>query len=330
MCIHLFFTESQSTLPGFIQDENSSVSYNGHKCSVDWKENGIQLQFEENKSEDYSNTPIQISTGSLGYTRMPNEVESVSKVYHVHNSGQLKTSATIRIKHDEPNDVQNLYFFTCSEDKPPYDFTYLPGGTFTSTYGEIVVSKFSFFNIGKLFFGHCVRSVLSRRERSYEVSLYRGTVSYIKWSEQCWNLYVSLVKNCNTFRQGVKTFIKEEYKEDVRLVSSFVTRFNPTDTKMTVCGEIGLSDVNLDEPDCTFLRKTQIKNYVNASPPLLKYRLRIKPDSSVTVKFNLTGLQDIDHLTMSPYDLPGKKSVIFGICFILKLLFDRFYSYYNG
>ncbi len=311
-------------MPGFIQDEKISVSYNGHKSSVDWKENGIQLQFEEDKSEDCGNTPIQISTGSLGYARMPNEVESVSKVYHVHNSGQLKTSVTIRIKHDKPNDVQNLYFFTCFEDKPPYNFTYLPGGTFTSTYGEIVVSKFSFVNIGKLFSGHRVRSVLNRRERFYEVSLYRGSVPYIKLSEQCWNLYVSLVKNCNTFRQGVKTYIKEEYKEDVQLVSSFVTRFNPTDTKMTVCGEIGPSDVNLDEPDCTFLLKAQIKNYVNASPPFLKYRLRIKPGSSDTVKFKLTGLQDIDHLTMSPYDLPGKKYIILGIYFILKLLFDRF------
>ncbi len=176
-----------------------------------------------------------------------------------------------------------------------------------------------------------MQSVLSRWERFYEVSLYRGTVPYyIKRSEQCWNLYVSLVKNCNTFRQGVKTFIKEEYKEDVQLVSSFVTRFNPTETKMTVCGEIGPSDANLDEPDCTFLLKAQIKNYVKASPPLLKYRLCIKPGSSVTVKFNLTGLQNIDHLTMSPYDLPGKKYIILGIYFILKLLFDRFCSYYNA
>ncbi len=113
-------------------------------------------------------------------------------------------------------------------------------------------------------------------------------------------------------------------------MSSCVTRFNPTDTKMTVCGEIGPSDVHLDEPDCTFLLKTQIKNYVNASPPLLKYRLRIKPGSSVTVKFNLTGLKDIDHLTMSPYDLPGKKYIILGIYFILKLLFNRFYSSHNA
>ncbi len=307
MCIHLLFTESQSTLPGFIQDENISVSYNGHKSSVDWKKNGIQLQFEEYKSEDCSNTPIQISTGSLGYTRMPHEVESVSKVYHVHSSKILETSVTIRIKHDEPNDVHNLYFFTCSEDRPPYDFTYLPGGTFTSTYGEIVVSKFSFFKIGKFFSRYRVRSVLSRWEKSYEVSLYRGTVPFSVSSERCFNLYVSLVKNCNAFRQGVKSFIKEEYKEDVQLVSSFVTRFNPTDTKVTVSGEITPSDANLDEPDCTFLRKTQIKNYVNASPPLLKYRLRIKPGSSVTVKFNLTGLQDIDHITLSPYDLPGNK-----------------------
>ncbi len=141
-------------------------------------------------------------------------------------------------------------------------------------------------------------------------------------SEKCWNLYVSLVKNCNTFRQGVKTSIKEEYKEEVQLVSSFVTRFNPTDTKLTICGEIGPSDVNLDEPDCTFLLKAEIKNYVNASPPLLKYRLRIKPGSSDTVKFNLTRRQDKDHLTMSPYDLPCKKYIVLGIYFILK--FDRF------
>ncbi len=179
------------------------MSYNGYKCSVDWKENGIQLQFEEHKFEDCSNIPVQISTGSLGYTRMPNEVESVSKVYHVHSSKIPETSVTIRIKHDEPNDVQNLYFFTCSEDMPPFDFTYLPGGIFTSTYGEIVVSKFSFFKIGKFFSRHCVRSVLNRRERFYVLSLYRGTVPYIKLSEQCWNLYVSLVKNCTTFREGI-------------------------------------------------------------------------------------------------------------------------------
>ncbi len=133
MYIFHFLEVSQSTLPGFFQDEKISVTYNGHKSSADWKENGIQLQFEEHKFEDYGNTPIQMSTGSLGYTRMPYEVESVSNVYHVHNSGQLKSSVTIRIKHDEPNDVQNLYFFTCSEDKPPYDFTCLPGGAFTST-----------------------------------------------------------------------------------------------------------------------------------------------------------------------------------------------------
>ncbi len=52
MRIHLFFTEAPPILPGFIQDENISVCYNGH----------------------------------LGYTRMPNEVESVSKVYYIHSS----------------------------------------------------------------------------------------------------------------------------------------------------------------------------------------------------------------------------------------------------
>ena len=39
---------------------------------------------------------------------MPDEVVPVGKVYHLHNSRQLKTSVIIRIKHDEPNDVQTL------------------------------------------------------------------------------------------------------------------------------------------------------------------------------------------------------------------------------
>ena len=85
--------------------------------------------------------------------------------------------------------------------------------------GEIVVSKFSFFNIGKRFYGHRVWSVLSKRERLYEISLYHGSVPYIKLSGQCWNLYVSLV-----------------------MLLALIP-----DTIMTVCGEIGPSDVNLNE-----------------------------------------------------------------------------------
>ncbi len=308
MCIFHFLEVSHSTLPGFFQDYNISVSYNGHKSSVDWKENGIQLQFEEDKSEDCSNTPIQISTGSLGYTRMPNEVKPVSKVYHVHNSRQLETAVTIRIKHDEPNDVQNLCFITCSEEKPPYDFTYLPGGTFTSSYGEMVVSRFSFYIISQLYSRYRVRGVLSLLEKSYEASLFVSSTPRIWTSEQhCWNIYVSLVKNCRIFRQCVSTYIKEEYEEDVKLVSRCITHFNHIDNTVSVCTQLSSSDVILDEPDCTYLHKTDISRYVDACPPLLKYRLCIKPGSSVTVKFILTGLRDVSKLTLRQYDLPGKK-----------------------
>ncbi len=303
-----FFPVSQSAFSGYICDKSISVSYDGHKSSVDWKKNGMQLLFEENKYKHYSKTLIQISTGSINYSRFPNKFKPFSKVYHLHNSSPLKTSVTIRIKHDEPNNVQNLCFITCTCDKPPYDFTYLPGGTFTSTYGEIVVSKFSFYIIGQLYFRYRIRGILSLLEKTYEASLYCSARPHIMLSEHCWNIYVSLVKNCRIFSQSVKTYITEDYNDNVQLLTSVhIPRFNHTDTKATISGEISTPDAFLDEPNCTDLHKIEVDNYVDACPPLHKYRLRVKPNSSVTFKFILKGLQGNNQFTFSHHDLPGNK-----------------------
>lgn len=242
----------------------------------------------------------------------------MSRVYHVHCSRQLKTPVTIRIQHSAPQNVQNLCFITCSGDRPPYEYTILHGGTFTSDYGELVVSKFSFYMIGQLFSRFRVRGVLSLLEKSYEASLYCSSAPRLECPGYCCDIYISVVKNCGIFEKCVKSYIKEAYGKDVKLLQRQIVRFDGMNRDVIakmICETRLPADIYLDEPDCIFLRKTVISGYVDACPPHLKFCLHYKPGCPLKVKFVLEGLQDSNTFTLRHSDIPGTMFLAVNVCF---------------
>ncbi len=297
----------QEKLRGFTSEQKVKVTYKGLKSSVDMKKNGLQVQFEGNQSGDRSNTTISISTGSVAPSRFSHKLKPVSRVYDFSCSKKLKTPVTIRIKHEAPDDVQNLCFVTCDENQPDH-FKIIRGGTFTRDYGELVVSKLSWYTIGRLFSRFRVRGILSVLEKSYESSLYcSSTLHQLPFSRQYCDIYLSVVKNCGIFKKCVENYIKEEYREDVKLVSRHVVHFNDKDRDVTVhytCVPTSES-VHLDEPDRTYLHKLDISSYVDACPPYLKFRLNFEPDKQVEVKFKLEGFKNTETHTLRSSHLPG-------------------------
>ncbi len=275
------------------------------------KKDGLQVQFEENQSGDCSNTTISITTGSVApSTYFHKRLEPISKVYHISCPKQLKTRATIRIKHDAPDDVLNLCFVTC-DDNQPDDFKIILGGTFTPNYGELVVSKnLSWYSIGRRFSRFDVRRVVYWLEKQYVSSLHCSSTSRLMPSgqQQYCNIYLSVVKDSRLFTKSVENYINQEFQEEVKLASRYAVYLNDTDEDVTVqyiYVQNSATNFYLDEPDCTHLDKSAIRSYVDACPPFLKFRLTFSPDSSVEVKFILDGFKNIVTHTVHSSDLPG-------------------------
>ncbi len=311
----IFFAEvpqqvQQETLRGFTSEQKVKVEYKGQKSSVDMKKVGLQVQFEENQSGDCSNTTISITTGSVApSTYFHKSLEPISKGYHISCPKQLKTRATIRIKHTAPDDVQNLCFVTCDENQPD-DFKIIHGGTFTPNYGELVVAKLSWYSIGRRFSRFDVRRVVYWLEKKYVSSLHCNSTSRLMPSgqQQYCDIYLSVVKNSHLFTKSVENYINQEFQEEVKLVSRHVVHLNNTDKDVTVryiYVQNSATNFYLDEPDSTHLEKSAIRSYVDACPPFLKFRLTFSPDSSVEVKFILEGFKNIDTHSVHSSDLPG-------------------------
>ena len=283
-------------MPGFSSENTISFIYNGDKGCLNWKENGLVLLFEDSDLplED-AKCPLLVSVGEAGAFRYPDKVESASKVYHINSPKNLHASVKIRIYHDVPEDnIQQLCFVTCSEDQPPYDYVTIHGGNFTSKYGEVDVRKFSMYGLG-LLIRFRVKGLLSLMEKSYVASMYRSLYPRHTNSGFSWNIYISVVKNCSIFQNSIQVYIKEEYKDDVELISTDVVRFNASESRVTVTCEPLHEVGSLESLGCPSLRMIDISRFVDARPPHFKYVLDTKPEcraSSVKIKFVLHGLEE--------------------------------------
>ena len=299
----LFLVET--ALPGFTSDKEILVTYKGQKGSVDWRECGLELQFEKDQSGDGSNCPIHISIGSGAYSRYPNRVQPLSKVYRIHSPKKLNTSVTIRIQHNEKDDMENLCLITCTEDQPPYSYNILHNATFTSEYGEVVVSRFSLYSIARLITKYRVRGALSLLEKTYEASIYISSAP-----NALYNIYVSILKNCSIFRNCMENYIKYQYGDnEVKVLKRRVVRFDEEDENVTteiVCNTNSSADVFMNEAGCYSLRKIDISSYVDSCPPHLKFQLNYMPSCSATVKFTLKGLEPPNEFVLYHTELPCK------------------------
>ena len=270
------------------------------------------MRFEENKdisSQEATKCLVQVSSTEGAYSRLPSNTKAFSRFYHISSSKNLNTAVTLKIFHQAAEeDIHQLRFLTSTDNSPPYDYKILYGGHFTSTYGEITVERFSFYTICKLYAYHGVKGVLSYMETSFEASLYRSLQPTPLDSGYRWNLYLSVVKNCDVFSHCVKRYIQEEYEDRVKLVTGQVVFFSDTHDCVTPQHNLKTNssqNISLEEPDHSVLRFVDIIEYVDGRPPLLVYAIHCKPKCSLELKFFLDGLLEPNQLTLRQSHLPG-------------------------
>ena len=170
--------KSYPALSSLLQESEKVELYKGERGSVLWEEAGIQMTFEENmdiSSQEATKCLVQESSNEGARSRLPSNTKGFSRFYHISSSKNLNTAVTLKIFYQEAeDDIHKLRFLTSTDNSPPYDYEILYGGSFTSTYGEVTVKRFSFYTICKLYAYHGVKGVLSYMETSFEESLYRS------------------------------------------------------------------------------------------------------------------------------------------------------------
>ena len=275
------------------------------------------MRFEENKdisSQEATKCLVQVSSTEGAYSRLPSNTTALSRFYHISSSKNLNTAVTLKIFHQAAeDDIHQLCFLTSTDNSPPYNYRILYGGHFTSSYGEITVERFSFYSIFKLYAYYGVKGVLSYMETTCKASLYRSSRPTPLDSGYRWKIYLSVVKNCEIFTDCMKKYIKEEYQENIMLVSAFVT--NLDDPCSSVTADVNFTtnsptNVILDEPSSNVLCKTEIIEYVEGHPPLFVYNLYAQQQSSVELKIVLQGFNEDLTFVLRQFDLPGEISIL--------------------
>ena len=313
----MFTIEPANVPSGFSMEKEISVTYQGEKGSVMWKEAGLQLVFKEDKDlllQAAIKCSVQVSESVGSYARLPSKTEVVSPVFHISSSQKLNTSATVKIFHQASDvDIDQLRFLISTDNLPPYDYQIVQGGHFTSTYGKISVQHFSFYTICQLGFHYGVKGVLSYMETRYEASLYCSSRPKLVKSGHTWNIYLSVIKNCDVFSHSVKNYIKEKHQEDVTLVTGQVLRFDTFNKHVTAHHHFdptSAADVTLIEPSCKSLKRNDIKQYIGGRPPLLEYSLHSKSLCSLELKITLEGFEEEATFTLRDIHLPGENSLV--------------------
>ena len=306
------------THSGFAVEKEISVAYKGEKSSIIWREGGILMKLEEDKDhrlQDATKFSIQKFKSEGSYSRLPSNSEVASQVYFINSSKPLKSTATIRIYHQAREvDINQLSFLTSTDEQPPYDFTIMKGGQFTSAYGEIMVERFSFFTIIRIFKHLGFQGVLYFTEKSYEASLYHSLQPSSRGSKFQWNLYLSVTKNCQVFRSSLKNYIKEEFKDDITLVSKCIVQLNHAVDSITASMSMGTSPPSQDqvclyEPDTTSFQKTDIRHYIDGCPPAFVYRLLAMPGSKFNIEFVMEGFDRNCKFNFHQNRLQGEKNI---------------------
>ena len=270
--------------------------------------------------------------GEAGAFRYPDNVEPASKNYHI--DCPKNVSVKIRIYHNvHEYNIQHLCFITCSEDKPPYDYTIVHGGNFTSKFGEVVVTKFSMYALG-LLVKYRVKGLLSLMEKSYVASMHRSLHPRHNRSGFSWNIYISAVKNCDIFKKSIQNYIKEEYKDDVELITTEIVRFSGIESNVTA---IPTCEPNLHEVGCLeslghpAIQKIDMSRFVDARPPHIKFVLVIMPHCralSMKIKFTLRGLEEPNNFFTLKHFIPECKFCYLVLCRTLEIEYSFHVCYY--
>ena len=315
MTYDVYLYTGDKNLVGFLAESEVVVTYEGKKGCLNWDNYGLTLFFEDcHSSLETEKYQVRISAAKFGAFRYPDIVEPVGKSFYIESSVPLKTSVTIRIQHNVPEkDIQHLCFVTSSDNQPPYDYSILYEGNFTSTHGEIVVRRFSLYSIGRLLTKYHVKGILSLLEKTYEASLFRSTLPKIDLCGYKWNIYVSVVKNCSIFRRSVERYIKEEYKDEVELVARNVVRLTMNNSDVTAISShesCRHMEWSLKPSEYPSMKKIDINSYVDACPPHIKFVLRVKTPlrgSFPNVRFTLIGLQEPENILNLDNFIPQSK-----------------------
>ena len=267
------------------------------------------MTFEQNKefdSQEASICFVQVSDTMGQYSKLPENAMAVSRYYHISSSKSLNTAVTLKIfyRTAEKNTGQ-LHFVTSTDISPPYRYQVLHGGYFTSTYGEITVETFSFYTICRLFVHYGMMGISSYIETRFKASLYRSNQPTPR---NRWNIYLVVVKNCDIFSRMVKRYIQEYYSESVTLVREQIIFLSDNTDHVTVHHNLDTNsprNISVNEPDHCILNHSDISDYVDGLPPLLKYNIGCKFNCSFKLRFTLDGFQKPTHFTLRESDMQG-------------------------
>ena len=117
--------------------------------SYRWDEFGFRLHVPENSLEaGLSETTVNVRVSLSGHFQLPADSELVSAVYWVFSPHMFSQPLTVDVQHcAAPSQSSNLSFVRtkCTQQKLPYQFKELQGGSFSqqSFYGSISVNHFS-------------------------------------------------------------------------------------------------------------------------------------------------------------------------------------------
>ena len=294
--------------PEFSAEIKKSIVYKGEKSSCVWDEGGFEMTFHQSK-ESHSEEArcfLQMSDTAGPCSRLPDTAKSVGRYYHISSSKRINTAITLKIFYRRAEyGADQLYFLTCTDLSPPYNYQILDGGNFTSTYGEITVETFSFYTICRLFLHYGLRGILANMENKFKASLYRSNQPT---PQSRWNIYLVVVKDDDVFSHSVKTYIQDNYNESVTLVTEQVVSLCDNVNCVTTSHNMETNspqNISFYEPDQHTLNHVDIRDYVDGCPPLVKYSIGCSGNCSFNIKFMLDGVEEPKCFTLRESDLPG-------------------------
>ena len=159
--LHYYCRDSDES--GALILSQQSFVYAGKKSDFVWKEGGISLHFPAATS---SKTNIKISVAVVGDVQKHSILElpyqqmtAASATYKITASAPLPVAVKIRMQHCVVLESGESLTLMVADRGPPYYFKPLPGAIFPpeSSYGEIEVQSFSFFEMLKDVLSWCLR-----------------------------------------------------------------------------------------------------------------------------------------------------------------------------
>ncbi len=199
------------------------VIYNGRSKEILWDKYGFSISLGSCNISAASE--VVITAIANAECTFPSDSKLVSGIFHIESSGTINSTSIIRIQHCCPQS-KDLTFVHCSDET--LEFTTLPEGAFTDTYGEITVNSFSYYAIVSD----------DRGKKEYLSSLYfsRQPNKHHEGQVYCsWDMHISVVRNCSVYERRLELYYFYEEKE-FELHHSFVAEFdgNRTEVKLSI------------------------------------------------------------------------------------------------